>query len=104
MKLWIILFVINRILSSTCPYTSKIGKDIGIISVIVTLLFIPLSFIFAQKWWYGLIAMGIYFIFPLFIPKIQPYITKTGWWYSMIGSHVNIIILIFMYLSLFNIL
>lgn len=104
METWIGLLVIDRLLASTCPYTVKgIGQLLGFVSMIATIIFVVLTFIFASQWWYGLIACAIYFLIPMLTPRIDTNSSNIGlWWYSMIGSLLNPIIVVMMYISLFS--
>lgn len=105
METWIILFIINRLLSSTCPVTSPIGTLLGYVSIIAIIVFVGLTFWIAPDWWYGLVSIGIYLGVPFIVPKINSCtISNAMWVYSMIGSHANFIIVVLMYLSLFGIM
>ncbi|MBF1421246.1 hypothetical protein [Hoylesella nanceiensis] len=104
METWMILFVVSGILSSTCPFTSRIGALFGSVTVIAKPIFVVLSFFFSPVWWYGLIAVSIYLFIPLLIPKVDPLeYGKAARVYSSIGSHANIVIVILMFLNLFGV-
>ncbi len=104
METWMILFVVSGILSSTCPFTSRIGALFGSVTVIAKPIFVVLSFFFSPVWWYGLIAASIYLFIPLLIPKVDPLeYGKAARVYSSIGSHANIVIVILMFLNLFGV-
>jgi len=104
MESWIYLFIIERVLASTCPFTIKVvGQILGLVSMIATIVFVLLTFFFAPKWWYGLIACAIYFITPMLTPRIDPTSKSVSlWWYSMIGSFLNPVLIVLMYFSLFS--
>lgn len=106
MELWMILFVINKIIACTCPFTSPIGHILGFANFAARVVFIALLFIIADYWWYGLIAAAIDFIIiPLVIPKINPDDCRVGMIvYSQIFSHLSPVITVFMYLSFFNVI
>ena len=106
METWIYLFIVKQILAATCPYTIKgIGQFLGLVSMVATIVFVVLTFFFAKEWWYGLIACAIYFLIPMFLPKVNPYSTNKAFiLYSNIGSLAGIIIIVLMYLSLFSII
>lgn len=105
MEIWIILFAVKVILSSLCPFTSKIGSIIGMVAMIATLVFIPLTFFFAPHWWYGLITLGLYFLLPLLLPRVNPMaMGTTARSLSGIGSIVSDVVVVLMYLYLFKVL
>ncbi len=105
MELWIWMLIVNRIIAATCPFTSKIGSILSIVNFIAVPVFCILCFFYATSWWYGLVAWAIYLFTVLFIPKINP--NETGVLfriYSGIFSHLNILIVVLMYLSLFKVI
>ena len=105
MESWIIYFIIRSVLSSVCPYTSKIGGVISIPCLVATFVFIVLTFFFAPAWWYGLIAVGIFVLTPLFTPRIDPNSMKPiSRLFSTIGSMIADILVVLMYLSLFKVI
>lgn len=106
MELWMILFVINKAIALTCPFTSSVGQILGYINVVARFVFIALLFFFSANWWYGIIALAIDFvIMPLIIPKFDPNGCGNGMViYSQIFSHLAPVISVFMYLSLFNVI
>lgn len=103
---WIWLFVIEAILSSTCPVTIKnIGPIIGIVEIVAIIVFMVLTFFFAAHWWYGLVAVAIYFAVPFFTPRVDANnISDEMRIYSFIGFVVKPVLIVFMYLSLFNVI
>lgn len=105
MELWIWMLIANRIIAATCPFTSKIGAIFGIVKLIAVPIFCILCFFYATYWWYGLVAWAIYIFTVLLIPKINPNeageLFRT---YSGIFSHIDILIVVLMYLSLFKII
>lgn len=106
METWIYLFIANRILAATCPYTIKgIGQILGLVSIIACIVFIVLTFFFSKAWWYGFVACAIYFVTPMLAPKVNPYSTSTALIaYSNIGSIIAPILIVLMYLNLFGVL
>ena len=105
MELWIVLFVIKQVLAATCPGTFKIiGKAIGLIEIIATILFIILVFVHAN-WKLGLVAVGILFIVPVIMPRINTdNISDAFKLYSLVGSAISPILLVLMYLDLFGVI
>ena len=105
MEIWIWLFVAYRIISSTTPLTSKVGALLGMVNMVAVPVFCVLCFVCVSAWWYGLIALGIYLLVPMLVPRIDPDETGSIFRaYSMIFSHVSTILVVFMYLSLFGIM
>lgn len=105
METWIWLFVVERVIASLCPYTSKLGGILGWIVVVAEIVFIGLTFFIAPKWWYGLIALTIYFVVPVLMPRIDPNSMSAGQrTLSGIGSTFNYVIVVLMYLSLFHVI
>lgn len=105
MATWIWLFIVNRVLASLCPFTSKAGAFLGWIEVVAEIVFVALTFFFADKWWYGLIALAIYFLVPVLMPRIDPNNMGTNQRIlSGIGATINCVIVVLMYLSLFNVI
>jgi len=104
MESWIYLFVIERVLASTCPFTIKVvGQILGFVSMVATIAFVVLVFFFAPQWWYGLIALAIYLLTPSLTPRVDPNNTSAAlWWYSMVGSLLNPILVVLMYISLLS--
>ena len=105
METWLVLFVINRVLASLCPFTTKIGSVISSLAFVATLAFIVLTFFFAPHWWYGLIVLAVFLIVPLLLPRIDPEgMSENARIMSGIGSTVNNIIVVLMYLALFHVI
>ena len=105
MELWLILLVINRVLASLCPFTTKIGSVISMLTFVASLVFIVLVFFFAPHWWYGLIAVAIFLVVPHLLPRINPdAMSENARILSGIGSTVNNIIVVLMYLALFHVI
>jgi hypothetical protein len=105
MESWIAYFVINRVLTCLCPYTSKIGGVISIPCLVATFVFIVLTFFFAPLWWYGIIAIAIYLFIPVLIPKIDPNaMGPTSRMLSGVGSIIAEALVVLMYLSLFKVI
>lgn len=105
MELWIWMLIANRIIATTCPHTSKIGAILGTVTSIAVPIFCILCFFIAPSWLYGLAALAIYLFTALLIPKINPNNTNRLFLlYSVIFSHINIIIVLLMYLSLFKVI
>ncbi len=105
MEIWIWLLLISTIVGSTCPYTTPIGAILGAVTVIAKPIFCILCFFFAPAWWYGLIALSIQYLLPAIIAPID--IVSTGKLftiYSFVFSHLNIVFVVLMYLSLFGII
>jgi hypothetical protein len=103
METWLVLFVINRVLASLCPFTTKIGSVISSLAFVATLAFIVLTFFFAPHWWYGLIVLSVFLVVPLLLPRIDPEgMSENARIMSGIGSTVNNIIVVLMYLALFK--
>lgn len=105
MKLWILLFIVYKIIGATCPFTSKIGSLLNFLAMIAAYVFMILVFFFAPFWWYGLILIGISLILLFVIPRIDP--SECGalmHLYSGLFSHLSPILVILMYLSLFGII
>ena len=103
MDIWIYLFISKQILTATCPFTIKtFGQMLGVVTMVATLVFVVLTFFFAQQWWYGLISCVIYIFVPMFVPKVNAYSTNKAFiTYSNIGSLVAPILVVLMYISLF---
>jgi len=105
METWIWLLIAYSIISNTTPYTSKIGALFEMLTIIAVPIFCLLCFFFADEWWYGLIALGIYLLGILVFPKINPDNMGTAARvYSGIFSHIAPIIVVLMYLSLFEVI
>lgn len=105
MVLWLMLFIVNRVLAGLCPYTTKLGSVVSTIMFVATLVFIVLVFFFAHQWWYGLIAIAIFFIVPSLMPRINPHaMGDNARILSGIGSTMNNIIVVLMYLALFHVI
>lgn len=103
METWLVLFVINRVLASLCPFTTKIGSVISSLAFVATLVFMVLVFFFAPHWWYGLIVVGLFLLVPHLMPRINPEaLSENARIISGIGSTVNNIIVVLMYLALFK--
>lgn len=103
METWLVLFVINRMLASLCPFTTKLGNVISTIAFVATLVFMVLVFFFAPHWWYGLIVVGLFLLVPHLMPRINPEaLNENARIISGIGSTVNNIIVVLMYLALFK--
>ncbi len=101
-SVWCWLFIANRIIAGTCPRTSSLGSILGLLNMAATFVFIILSFIFAEHWYYGLILCAIYFILPVFLPRIDTNnmsIGEEAW--SMIGSHIAPLIYVAIYICFF---
>lgn len=105
METWIWMLIVYRIFASTSPFTSKIGAILGWITAVAVPIFCILCFFFAGAWWYGLVAWGIYFLGTLLIPKIDADNAGTALcMYSAVVSHLQPVIVLLMYLSLFKII
>lgn len=105
MENWIWILLVERIISSTCPFTSKIGSALNLITSIAVPIFCLLCFFISTHWWYGLIAFGEYLIIPLLTLRVSRNTTNLYLRiYSGIFSHLNILVVILMYLSLFRII
>lgn len=105
METWIWLLIAYCIIASTTPFTSKFGSLLGMANIVAVPVFCLLSFFFAPEWWYGLIAFGIFLFGPLLIPRIDPDETGSAFRiYSGIFSHISPVLVVLMYLSLFNII
>lgn len=102
---WIWLCFIYNVIGSTCPYTSKIGSVLGFLSLIAGIVFTVLCFFVAPSWIYGFFPIGISLIVTMLTPKID--VNNIGpifKIYSGIFSHLLPIIMILMYLSLFDVI
>lgn len=103
--LWIWLLVGDRVLSALTPFTSKFGATINLLSMIAEIAFCIICFFYASAWWYGLIALAVYFFMPVFVPKLNPdnlsdrYIAISG-----TLSFLHPVLVVLMYLSLFNVI
>ncbi len=105
MYLWIWLYLANKLIGATCPFTSKLGGILNMLSMIAKFVFIILAFIFAPHWWYGLILLGISAFVPLLVPKINPESCGHAMHiYSGIFSHISPILVVLMYLSFFGVI
>ncbi len=105
MYLWLWLYIANKLIGATCPFTYKFGALLNILSMVASYVFIILAFIFAPHWWYGLILIGVTIAIPLFMPKINPDDCGTVMLiYSGIFSHLSPILVILMYLSFFGVI
>ena len=103
METWLVLFIINRVLASLCPFTTKLGNVISTITFVATLVFMVLVFFFAPHWWYGLIVVGLFLLVPHLMPRINPEtLNENARIISGIGSTVNNIVVVLMYLALFK--
>lgn len=105
MSIWVVLFIIKQVLAATCPVTTKIiGQIINTIVLIATILFIVLVFVHTN-WKMGLVAVGIFFIVPIIVPKINTdNISDAFKLYSLVGSAISPVLLVLMYLSLYNVI
>ena len=102
---YISLFIFNRILAGIYPFTGKVGSVLSWLSIIATWVLMALTFFFAPHWWYGLILIGLYFIVPLLLPRINPEAMSDGAkLLSGILSYINIAIVLILYLLLFGII
>ena len=72
MELWMILIAIRAVIGSMCPFTSKLGSVLGVLNIIAFYVFVIIVFFVASHWWYGLIALAINFLVPLFTPRVDP--------------------------------
>ena len=105
MELWLILFIVNRVLAGLCPFTTKLGSVISTITFVATLVFMVLVFFFSPHWWYGLIVLAVFLVVPLLLPRIDPEgMSENARIMSGIGSTVNNIIVVLMYLVLFHVI
>lgn len=105
MENWIWLLIIQTIIRSTCPFTSKVGAIFSVITLIAIPVFCILCFFYAPEWWYGLVSIGILLFGTLLIPRINPDDTGTVFRiYSGIASHLSPIIVLLMYLDLFEVI
>lgn len=106
MELYIWLYIVDKIIGTTCPFTSKFpGVPLTWLSMIASWVFIALTFFFANHWYHGIILLLIEWLLPLLIPKTDPNSGGIGLWiYSMIFSHLSPVLVILMYLSLFNVI
>lgn len=105
MENWIWLLILQRIIDSTCPFTSKVGAVLNVITLIAVLMFCILCFFYAPEWWYGLVATGIFLFGSLLIPKINPNDAGPVFRiYSGIASHLSPIIVLLMYLFLLDVI
>lgn len=105
MILYFSLFIINRVLAGLCPFTSKIGGILSWLSIIAEWVLMALTFFFAPHWWYGLIMVGLYFIIHLLLPRINPNtMSDKARIASGVGSTINIIIVVVLYLLLFDVI
>lgn len=73
--------------------------------MIAEITFCVLCFFFAPAWWYGLIAIAIYLLAPVLVPKIDPdNLSKLYIGFSGTVSFLHPVLVALMYLSLFNVL
>jgi len=100
---WAVFFLVSNITDCLCPYTHQWLRS-G--SHLARIAFVILSFIFAERWWFGFYS----FVF-LFIPAWL--LTKKDDQYdagylnvalSNIGTMISIVVLVFAYLSLFKVI
>lgn len=92
---WAIPLVICRIFSTTSMPTSQSGAIANLISPKIQFVFVVLSFIVGEHWWYGFVAIAAIVIPPLLFPyqlllRISPYECKLYKLYSTIASHLNL--------------
>ena len=105
MFLYFSLFIVNRVLAGICPFASKFGGVLSWLSIAAIWVLIALTFFFAPHWWYGLIMVGLYFITPLLLPRINSEtMSDTAKTASVIGSYFNILITVILYLVLFGVI
>lgn len=105
MILYLSLFTLNRILAGICPFSSRISGILSWLSVVAVWILMALTFFFAPHWWYGLIVVGLYFVIPLLLPRINPgAMSDTTRIASGIGSDINIAIIVILYLILFEVI
>lgn len=104
MKSWMIFMIIRKVLTVMCPYCAKPIAMIGYVAVLAELLFIIFTFIFGEYWWYGLVALTIYFIAPIIAPKVDIYNFDSPLkvTLSSFGVIIADILLVLMYCSLFD--
>lgn len=96
------LFILNRFIVYLCPAVFNYMVIVGFINMIATLLFIILSFVYSPVWWY---SIAIYFGVLFVTPKINP--DELSDKYRIVSSFVNLlqpIIILIMYLSLFDVI
>ena len=105
MILYILLFIVNRVLAGICPFTSKIGSVLSWLSIVAVWVLMALTVFLAPHWWYGLVVVGLYFIVPLLLPRINPgAMSDKARIVSDIGSDINIAITVVLYLMLFGVI
>lgn len=100
---WAVFFLISNITNCLCPYTHQFIRS-G--SHLARIAFVILAFIMPEHWWYGFYA----FVF-LFLPGLlllrkddqfeASYATVV---LSTIGTMISLVLLVFAYLSLFNVI
>lgn len=102
-QLWFWLYVFNRVIGATCPYTSKVGSLLGWLSLIAEWVFIILTFFFAPYWWWGLILIGVKYLIIMLTPKVDPdgFSDKQRVW-SGILSDTALLALIGVYILFFH--
>lgn len=106
MELWMVLMIAKKIIDGLCPFTSKFLAMLGIIFLVAEFVFIALCFFFGTEWWFGFIALAIYIIPSMLIPKVDASAFERkpiARLFSTVGSLVSKVLLIGMYLSLFKI-
>ena len=111
MRTWAILFIIKLILGATCPLTyKKIGRIVELVDMIATVVFVILVF-FLTNYKVGLGTIAAAILVAFFVPT--PDINRIddnrmfGYYfriYSLIGSILSPILLILMYLDLFEVI
>lgn len=105
---WMWLLAAKSFLVKYYKLTTTLGNLVSTLELIGTIVFFVLIPFRAPHWWYLLIAIGVYAIVFILSPfkRPNPYdqspeLTDMK---DAIGSHLSPIILVLMYLYLFNVL
>ena len=100
---WAVFFLISNITNCLCPYTHQWLRS-G--SHLARIAFVILSFIFAERWWFGFYSF-VFLFFPAWILTKKddqydvPYLNVV---LSNIGTMISMVLLLFAYLSLFKVI
>jgi len=100
---WAVFFLVSNITNCLCPYTHQFVRS-G--SHLARIAFVILSFIFAERWWFGFYSVAFLFI-PAWLLTKKDDQYEAGYLnvvLSNIGTMISIVVLVFAYLSLFKVI
>lgn len=102
-QIWFWLYILSEFIANTAPKTSKLGGVLNFLSMIAKFVFVILVFFFAPFWWWGLVLIALFFLVIILTPRVNPEkMSPAGLVYSGIVSHINPIIVFFIYILFFR--